>query len=128
MGTGEVTSNITGVAQASEEAGAAGTHVLTSASDLSSQAVRLGIEMTASSRPFEPPDARDAVGHPVGMKPRHAGGCAGTRSGRVTDHADHLIRSVERDGSPLVGNLSNSEQGTTGGGGGATARGRGQPG
>ena len=44
-GTSEVTSNVTGVARASEETGAAATQVLTAASDLSRQSEHLGGEV-----------------------------------------------------------------------------------
>jgi methyl-accepting chemotaxis protein len=45
-GTGEVTSNVAGVASASEETGAAAAQVLTAASDLSRQSEHLGGEVT----------------------------------------------------------------------------------
>ncbi|KMO44013.1 hypothetical protein VQ03_05380 [Methylobacterium tarhaniae] len=44
-GTGEVTSNIAGVAEASEDTGAAASQVLASAFDLSVHAERLGSQM-----------------------------------------------------------------------------------
>jgi len=45
VGAGEVTSNIAGVAQASEETGAAATQVLASASELSRQSEHLRAEV-----------------------------------------------------------------------------------
>ncbi len=44
-GTSEVTGNIAGVAQASEETGAAATQVLSAASELSRQSEQLGAEV-----------------------------------------------------------------------------------
>jgi methyl-accepting chemotaxis protein len=46
MGAGEVTSNITGVAQAAEEAGATAAEVLAASSELSRQSEHLSAEVS----------------------------------------------------------------------------------
>jgi len=45
LGTGEVTSNISGVAGAAEETGVAASHVLGAASELSRQSEHLSVEV-----------------------------------------------------------------------------------